>query len=88
MVERKPRECIGGPCDGHVFTTDATYLTVPIIANGRVLTVEEVDDPANWEWDPFTEMMRLRRPAIREARYVVDGDVLRHLSPEGEPNAG
>lgn len=49
--------------------------------HGKALTMEEWEDPANWEWSDFEERWRPKRPQIHTVEYsrtseVVDGAVV------------
>lgn len=77
----------GGPKDGLLLELpdDRQAIRIPFIRqddpHGKVLTMEEWDDPANWEWDEFDGRWRIKRPKFHTAEYsrtsdIVDGAVV------------
>jgi hypothetical protein len=72
----------GGPRDGLSvdLADDTQVVRLPSMGYSRVLTATEMEDPANWEIDPWG-YPRLKRPPIRIFDYrrtddVEDGQVV------------
>ncbi len=45
-------------------------VQIPFVEASRVLTMDEFDDPDNWEPDPLDGHMRLKRPGIGVETYT------------------